>query len=109
MSGPLLQPSFPFREESSRIPAAAREATQFTPWPTEHRETEVARAVAEALAAMIHLSDDRRVAEQLPRMMETAILASDAGPGGTILLEQVDRALCNACGRNHGLLDGKYV
>jgi len=109
MSHRLLQPSLEFSPPPRTISAGARDAAGFTPWPQEKRESEVARAVAEALAAMIHLSEDRRVAEQLPRMMETAILASDAGPGGTNLLEQVDRALSIACGRDHGLLDGKYV
>ncbi len=105
----LLQPSLEFSQAPATKSCGARDAAHFTPWPQENRESEVARAVAEALAAMIHLSEDRRIAERLPRMMETAILASGAGPGGTNLLEQVDRALSNACGRDHGLLDGKYV
>lgn len=67
------------------------------------------RAVAEALAAMLHLTDDRTVVERLPRLLETAVLASSSGPRGVGLLEQVDRALVQACGRNHGLLDGRYV
>lgn len=67
------------------------------------------RAVAEALASLLHLSDDREAAERLPRLFETAILASSAGPLGTDVLEQVDRALIEMRGRNHGLLDGRYV
>lgn len=91
------------------MPLAAYEAADFTPWPIARRESEMGRAVAEALTAMLYLSDDRKVAEQFPRMVESAILASASGPDGMSLLAQVDQALVETCGRDHGLLDGKYV
>jgi hypothetical protein len=91
------------------IPLAAYEAAAFTPWPSERRESEMGRAVAEALTAILYLSEDRQVAERFPRLVETAILASASGPDGMSLLAQVDQALVETCGRNHGLLDGKYA
>jgi hypothetical protein len=96
-------------ERTPPMPLAAYEAADFTPWPMKRRESDMGRAVAEALTAMLYLSEDRRVAEGFPRLVETAILASASGPEGMNLLAQVDRALVETCGRDHGLLDGKYV
>jgi hypothetical protein len=95
--------------KSLPIPRSAYDAAAFTPWPLTDRESEMGRAVAEALTAMLYLSEDRQVAERFPRLVEAAILASASGPDGMGLLAQVDRALVETCGRDHGLLDGKYA
>ena len=91
------------------LPHAAYDAAAFTPWPSERRESEMGRAVAEALTAILYLAEDRQAAERFPRLVENAILASASGPDGMGLLAQVDRALVETCGRDHGLLDGKYA
>jgi hypothetical protein len=96
-------------EKPRPMPLAAFEAAAFTPWPIERRESEMGRAVAEALTAMLYLSEDRQTVEKFPRLVESAILASASGPDGITLLAQVDQALVETCGRDHGLLDGKYA
>lgn len=109
MPRPSLQLTLDLAETPRAMPLAAYEAAAYTPWPFERRESEMGRAVAEALTAMLYLSEDRGTVEKFPRLVENAILASGSGPDGMGLLAQVDQALVAACGRDHGLLDGKYA
>ncbi len=72
------------------------------------RQNELEEAIAIALASFALVAGREMAARDACRRIESALLASNAGPLGLSLLETLDARLREALG-DHDLLDGRYA
>ena len=71
-------------------------------------QSELREAIALALASLASKDGKPGVARDVCRLVESAVLASDAGPMGLDFLETLDARLRETMGE-HDLLDGRYA